>query len=161
MLRMTVQEYNALVRGQKLPPDEKAGVKKPNKHRNVKVYVYEDGFSSTEKIEGHGRIIEHFDSIKEHRRSKELRLMERAGKISNLQLQTPMVISPAFVDKDGKKHRAIVYRADFTYLEDGQEIVEDVKGFDKKSQKFLCTEAFRLKWKMLQNLYPEKTFRLY
>lgn len=169
MLRMSMQEYQMLLngRGSASPTESSSGKtgsskpSKPRKYRNVKVYVYADGFAAAEKLEGHGEIKERFDSVKEHRRCQELRLLEKAGRISNLQLQTPLLIAPAFTDRDGKKHRAVVYRADFTYEEDGQEVVEDVKGYSKEKQKYLCTEAFRLKWKMLQQLYPDKAFRLY
>lgn len=88
-------------------------------------------------------------------------MLEKAGRISDLQRQTPLLISSAFVDSEGKKHQEITYRADFIYMEDGREVVEDVKGYSREKQQFLCTEAFRLKWKMLQKLYPEKVFRLY
>ncbi len=175
MLHMTEQEYQALLlrRGLRsssgspvnkaVPPKKIQPPKsrKPRKYRNNKVYVYEDGFSAAEKMEGHGAVKERFDSVKEYRRCQELRLLERAGRISNLQLQAPLLIASSFTDKDGRKHRAVIYRADFTYEENGREVVEDVKGYSKEKQKYLCTEAFRLKWKMLHQLYPDKEFRLY
>lgn len=168
MLRMTAEEYKLLcMKGKaynvQFPPSPSPDKRppKPAKHRNVKVYVYEDGLVVSEKAEGHGKIVEKYDSTKEYRRSLDLRLLEKAGRISNLERQTILEIFPAFVDKDGKKHRAITYHADFTYIEEGREIVEDVKGYSKQKKQFLCTEAFRLKWKLLQSLYSEKTFRLY
>lgn len=136
--------------------------KKPNKHHNCKVYVFEDGFvSETKDVEQHGNIVAQYDSKKEFMRHKELLLLQRAGKISELKTQVPMVVAEEFTDKDGKKHRAIVYRADFTYTRDGKEIVEDVKGLDKKTGKYQTTEGFRIKWKLLQAKYPEKIFELY
>ena len=54
-----------------------------------------------------------------------------------------------------------VVLADFIYIKDGEEVVEDVKGYDMKKQKFICTRAFMQKWKMLKALYPNKKFRLY
>jgi len=160
MLRMTEREYQALT-GSKETENRKTGPPKQRKYRNVKVYIYEDGFSAVEKLEGHGAIKERYDSIKEYHRSQELKLLECAHRISNLQFQTPILISPSFTDKTGRKRRAVVYRADFTYEEDGSEIVEDVKGYSKAKKQYLCTETFRLKWKLLQNLYPDKEFRLY
>lgn len=142
-------------------PDSAPKPEKQNKHHNRKIYVYEDGFVSEVKTEGHGALVSKYDSKKEYQRHCELRLMERAGKISELKTQVPIVISDEFSDKDGKKHRAIIYRADFVYIEDGKEIVEDVKGQDKKTGKYQTTEGFRLKWKLLQAKYPEKIFRLY
>lgn len=36
--------------------------KKPHKHRNRIVYIYEDGFVANEKSDVHGRLIERYDS---------------------------------------------------------------------------------------------------
>ena len=47
------------------------------------------------------------------------------------------------------------------YERDGETIVEDVKGQDKKTGKLQMTEAFRLKWKLLQAKYPQYKFELY
>lgn len=78
-----------------------------------------------------------FDSSKEARRYTELRLMERAGKIKNLELQVPFELLP----KCGK-NRAVKYVADFVYIdENGKKIVEDVKGYR--------TEVYKLKKKMM------------
>jgi len=161
LLRITSLEYQLMLKKRKCPQVAQTGQHKTPKYHNIKIYVYQDGIASVTKLEGHGKLKEKFDSIKEYNRCAELRLLERCGKISELRLQTPLEISPAFVGPDGKKHRATTYRADFTYVENGREIVEDVKGYDKKKQKYLCTEAFRLKWKLLQAKYPEKTFRIY
>ena len=117
--------------------------KKKPKYRNVKVYVYEDGYVSHEPVQNHGGLADRFDSIKEYNRYREL------------------VFQEAFIDNDGKKQRAIIYKADFIYIKDGEEVVEDVKGYDMKKQKFICTRAFMQKWKMLKALYPNKKFRLY
>lgn len=60
-----------------------------------------------------------------------------------------------------KRVQRIVYKADFCYLDaQGKTIVEDVKGFDSKSGKYMQTEAFRLKWKLLKAKYPEYHFVL-
>jgi len=161
MLRMTEKEYQEYINKLGLPPVVSLKTKK-SKYRNVRVYIYVDGFISYGKpVEAHGELIEKFDSIKEYTRCCELRLLERAGKIKNLQRQVPMVIQKAFIDNDGLRQRAITYNADFTYEENGEDVVEDVKGFDYKTQKFLCTRAFNQKWKLLKALYPNKTFRLY
>lgn len=169
MLRMTEEEYAAyLKRTQKQPNmaisskdnDSDKKHSKKTKYRNHKVYVYSDGYASIEKIPDK-EIIEKFDSVKEYQRCIALRLREKAGEISNLDTQTTLMIQPAFTSKDGKKHRAITYRADFTYIENGEQIVEDVKGYSKSTGKFLTTEAFRLKWKLLQARYPDYTFKLF
>ena len=68
-----------------------------------------------------------FDSTKEGHRWLELQTLQKAGVISNLQRQVKFELRPAFYD-EGKKIRAWVYQADFTYYENGEYIVEDVKG---------------------------------
>lgn len=84
-----------------------------------------------------------FDSAKESRRYCELKLLERAGKIEDLELQKEFELIPAQYEtyprygrkgqrlKDGKRciEKSCVYRADFTYKKDGQLVVEDVKGY--------------------------------
>lgn len=93
-----------------------------------------------------------FDSQKEAMRYGELKLLERAGEISDLELQPKYVLQEGFRDKDGKKHIAITYKADFKYVEKGKEIVEDAKGFE--------TEVFKIKLKLLLYKYPEINFKL-
>lgn len=84
-----------------------------------------------------------FDSIKEAKRYKELKFLQRAGQIQNLELQKPYELIPAQRETDtvGKRggiikgkviEKAVVYRADFVYTENGQTIVEDVKGVKTK-----------------------------
>jgi hypothetical protein len=93
-----------------------------NKYHNKKVTV--DGLT--------------FDSIKEANRWQELRLMERAGKITGLSRQLRIEI----VQKT-KLHRARHYVADFVYFdkEHGKTIYEDVKGYKKG----LAYQMFSLK----------------
>lgn len=69
-----------------------------------------------------------FDSVKEAKRYRELRLLEAAGAISHLRCQVPYVLLPA-LQKDGIRERAIRYVADFVYEQDGHTVVEDVKGY--------------------------------
>ena len=64
-----------------------------------------------------------FDSAKEARRYMELKLLERAGEISHLQRQVKFEVIP----KCGKE-RSSTYIADFVYQENGNTVVEDVKG---------------------------------
>ena len=119
--------------------------KTKTKYGNHRVYLYEDEYVSGDKyISGHGK----------------LQLMEKAGTISNLERQKELVIQDAFV-YEKKRVQRIVYKADFCYLDaQGKTIVEDVKGFDSKSGKYMQTEAFRLKWKLLKAKYPEYHFVL-
>ena len=64
-----------------------------------------------------------FASRKEGKRYQELRLLERAGEIAELRLQVPYELIPK-----QKGERACTYYADFVYMEDGKQIVEDTKG---------------------------------
>ena len=70
-----------------------------------------------------------FPSIKEARRYKELALLERAGKIRNLTLQEPFTLIPSQRMFGKVVERPVVYKADFTYYQDGKYIVEDAKGY--------------------------------
>lgn len=70
-----------------------------------------------------------FDSIKECQRYCELKLMQRAGVISDLQMQVPFELIPT-QRIDGKVvERPVTYIADFVYKQDGQKVVEDTKGY--------------------------------
>lgn len=90
-----------------------------------------------------------FDSKKEAKRYRELLLMERAGVISNLELQKVYELIPsqyetsAEVYTKGKNkgqpkrgellERAVTYKADFVYIDaDGYTVVEDTKGMRTK-----------------------------
>lgn len=93
-----------------------------------------------EKIEVDGI---QFDSKKEARRYLELTLMQQAGEIEALELQKEFELIPAQYEyferygktgkrlKDGKRciEQGCTYKADFVYLQNGQQVVEDVKGF--------------------------------
>lgn len=84
-----------------------------------------------------------FDSKREAHRYKELKLMERAGTITDLQLQPKFELQPGFTGPDGRRIRAIHYIGDFMYtdLETGNKVVEDVKG--------VKTDVYKLKKKMM------------
>ena len=107
-----------------------------------------------------------FDSKKEGNRYCELKLLQRAGKISNLECQKSYELIPAQYKtvetgeyyKVGEKkgqpktkqvciEQSVVYIADFVYTENGQTVVEDVKGYRDPSS---ATYAkFVLKRKMM------------
>ena len=82
-----------------------------------------------------------FDSKGEARRYEQLKLLQKAGEISDLELQVKYTLQEGF-RYDGKAVRAITYTADFKYTENRKTVVEDFKG--------MRTEAFNIKWKMLQ-----------
>lgn len=71
---------------------------------------------------------EPFDSKREAGRYAQLLLLQRAGQITNLKRQVPYLLIPAqYID--GKcVERAVTYRADFVYRENGELVVEDTKG---------------------------------
>ena len=70
-----------------------------------------------------------FASKREAKRYGELRLLERACEIKNLALQVryPLIINGV---------KICTYIADFTYTENGFEIVEDSKGFRTATYRF-------------------------
>lgn len=92
-----------------------------------------------------------FDSIAESRRYKELKLLERAGKISELELQPRFLLQESF-RKNGKTFRKIEYIADFQYIENGKIVIEDVKGKE--------TEVFKLKRKLFEHEYPDYELKI-
>jgi hypothetical protein len=93
-----------------------------------------------------------FDSKKEMNRYNELILLEKSGKISGLKLQPSFLLQESFVDNTGTKHREIKYFADFEYYENGNKIIEDVKGFRK-------IPTFIIKKKLLLYKYKDFEFR--
>lgn len=81
-----------------------------------------------------------YDSRKEASRAAELSLLERAGKITDLQTQVKFVLIPTQREPDtvgkrgGIKRGKVIekecsYYADFVYKENGETVVEDTKGF--------------------------------
>lgn len=97
-----------------------------------------------------------FDSKKEYLRWCELRLLERAGQITDLKRQVKYELIPAqyeeferYSTKTGKRlkngtravEKECSYIADFVYKQDGQTVVEDTKGYR--------TEAYIIKRKLM------------
>lgn len=89
-----------------------------------------------------------FDSKKEAERFQQLSLLQRAGKIKNLQRQVPFVLIPAqyeevktYTPKQHKEkiekklvERKVKYIADFVYMDaNGELVVEDVKGYKRST----------------------------
>lgn len=68
-----------------------------------------------------------FDSKAERLRYMELSRLERFEIIQGLVLQPRFTLLEKF-ESNGNKYRAIEYVADFRYFENGNDIVEDVKG---------------------------------
>lgn len=68
----------------------------------------------TERVTAAGNVLR-FDSQKEARRYDELAALEQAGEIRNLRMQVDFTLQEAYTDTEGRRVRAIRYRADFTY----------------------------------------------
>lgn len=92
-----------------------------------------------------------FDSMAEGRRYKELKLMQRAGIIKELELQPKFLLQESF-KKNGKTYKKIEYIADFKYTEKGKTVIEDVKGKE--------TEVFKLKHKLFEYKYKNLELKL-
>jgi len=90
-----------------------------------------------------------FDSKKERDRYIDLRILERAGEIENLELQPEYELIPK-----SKTERAVKYRGDFRYTEDGHTVVEDVKSTATEKDK-----AYIIKRKLMRWRYPRVEFR--
>lgn len=87
-----------------------------------------------------------FLSMKEGARYQVLKLQEKAREISDLILQPQFVLQDGFIDDMGKRHRKIIYKGDFQYLDKiGRAHVEDVKGYR--------TDVYKLKVKLLLNKF--------
>lgn len=98
-----------------------------------------------------------FASKKEARRFTQLRLLERAGEISDLKTQVKFVLIPAQREpetvgarggvKKGKLlERECAYIADFVYKDNqGETVVEDVKGYKGGG----AYELFKIKRKLM------------
>lgn len=92
------------------------------------------------KVGGHA-------SKKEHNRANELKLMQRAGVISELREQVPYILIPDQYDSAGNKiENRCRYIADFVYRdEDGNLVVEDTKGFK--------TPEYKIKRKLMLQVH--------
>jgi len=120
-------EGNKLVKG----VSEK---KKPSKYRNIKVQDEE----------------RKFDSKKELAYAKELDLLVASGEVEWYERQLPFPIKI-------NEQKITTYILDFqvAYANGTMEYV-DVKGFDKRKQKFITTPVFKLKKKLVEAVYGIK-----
>lgn len=81
-----------------------------------------------------------FDSAHEARRYQTLKMMQRAGEISKLQLQVryPITINGVKVLIKSERYRNgrhLTYVADFVYEKDGKQVIEDAKGHQTRESK--------------------------
>ena len=117
---------------------------KKSKHHNEKVFY--DGIW--------------FDSKKEKNRYRDLRLMEKAGVIKDLQMQVSYELQPKY-EINGRKVQDIYYNADFVYMErtknkdiEGwEQVIEDVKPNEDEKGNRYKTDVYKLKKKMFEFKY--------
>jgi hypothetical protein len=85
-----------------------------------------------------------YESVREAKRGAELRLMERAGIISDLQRQVKYTLIPA--QKRGGKtvERPVTYIADYQYMENGETVVEDVKSPATRTPQYIIKRKLML-----------------
>lgn len=102
--------------------------KNPSKYKNKKV-----------EIDGHL-----FDSTSEGERYLDLKILEQAGKITDLILQPPF----KYYEDD---KFIFTYKADFGYTQDGDRIIEDVKSVYTAK-----IPLFRLKKKLIEAKFKIK-----
>lgn len=90
-----------------------------------------------------------YDSTTEARHFQQLKLMELAGQIVNLQQKVRLTLGRDY------KGRMLHYKPDFTYwrLSDGAQVVEEVKGH-------IATEAWKMRHALAEALYPTLVFRV-
>lgn len=91
-----------------------------------------------------------FDSKKEADRYLDLVLLEKAGEISDLEIQPRFALErdDLKVKIRSKRYpngRQCHYTADFSYIEQGQQVIEDVKG--------MITDAAKLRIAVFEALY--------
>ncbi len=116
----------------------------------VKKILLKDMVGTTSKYHSKKIIIDgiKFDSIREGKRYEELKILEKAGLIKDIELQKEFILQPSF-KKNGKTYRKITYKADFYYYDNHLKryVVEDVKG--------MKTEVYKLKKKLFEFKYPD------
>lgn len=108
----------------------KSGYPTLSKYRNTKTVV--DG--------------ETFDSQKEANRYCELRLMQRAGEISELRRQVVFTLIPPLYEEGKCAERAVKYVADFVYVDKatGKTVVEDVKSDPTRTPDYIIKRKLLL-----------------
>lgn len=143
MTRISEEDYRSFIKrlqknGRRLDIEEPP---RPSKYHNIKSEYYDPDLKQSIT----------FDSKKELEYYLLLKDRERRGEVFNINRQVNIEIQPPFTDSTGKKHRAITYRADFTFIEakkldDKKEIAYKIRYIDVKGVK---TEVYKLKKKLL------------
>lgn len=109
-----------------------------------------------------------WDSEKEYYRWVTLRKAEKQGRIQDLQRQVVFTLLPAVTEEQTVQlktktktvtktvQQPVTYRADFVYLKDGQQVVEDVKGSPR-----MLTQEYLIKKKFMRGLLGIKIKEVY
>lgn len=95
---------------------------------------------------------EKFDSKKEYSRWCQLKILEKAGEIADLERQVKYILIPSQKGEDGKViERECSYVADFCYRISGtaDTVVEDVKGYKEGT----AYAVFVIKRKLMLYIY--------
>jgi hypothetical protein len=136
MIRMTPDEYAARqekIKTMMLSRIAAASVLKPgDKEKVQRMSSRKNKYGAQPTIiAGH-----RFDSKAEATRFLQLKALEQAGDISDLETQVSYELIPS-QDINGRKERPVKYLADFRYIRDGKTIVEDVKSAPTKTKEFI------------------------
>lgn len=90
-----------------------------------------------------------FDSRKEARRYRELKILEQSGVIQNLQTQYAFVLADGVkFSTEPRRKPAVKYLADFVYFQDDHMVVEDVKSEATKK-----LAVYRLKKHLMMSVH--------
>jgi hypothetical protein len=96
-----------------------------------------------------------FDSVAEGRRYGELKMMQAAGLIKDLQLQPRFLLQEGFRSRWWpEKVRPIHVTWDFLYQEGERQVVEDVKSPPTRQE-----TAYSIRRRLFLRRYPEIAFR--
>ena len=104
---------------------------------------------STECIQEHKH-----PSAKESRRCNDLHILQATGQITNLQYEPKFRFEINGKPVMMRNGQCASYRPDFSYVENGKTVCEDVKS------KATMTEAFALRAALFRHLYPDIELRM-
>lgn len=128
-MRLTEQEYEDYLKRQGKQV-EKLEPKKHKKSKYGAIKTWEDGI--------------YWDSKKELKYYKELKILQQQGIITGFSRQCQFILS----EGTNKDNRCISYLADFViFYPDGTYKIVDVKG--------MATEVFKQKYKLFKNKFPK------
>ncbi len=95
------------------------------------------------------------DSAKEARRCNELHLLQRAGEIVGLEVEPKFTFAIEGKPVTHLNGRRAIYTPDFSYIERGQNVCEDVKGGNATN-----TEASTLRLAFARAMWPTIDWRV-